>query len=97
MKVVWTEEAQTHLDGIYRYIATDAPLYAQRVVDKLTRRSEQLIRHPHSGRIVPEYGDQALRELIVFPYRLIYRLKGEGARIDILAVFHGARLLPEEL
>ena len=92
MKVVWTEEAQAHLDGIYRYIATDAPLYAQRVIDKLTRRSEQLGTHPHSGRVVPEYHDAALRELIVFPYRLIYRQRGD--RLDIIAVFHGARLLP---
>lgn len=95
MKVVWTEEAQAHLDGIYRYIATDAPLYAQWMVDKLTRRSEQLSVHPHSGRVVPEYHDAMLRELIVFPYRLIYRLRND--RLDIIAVFHGARLLPGEL
>lgn len=95
MKVVWTEEAQAHLDGIHRYIATDAPFYARRVVDKLTRRSEQLIAHPHSGRIVPEYEVKMLRELIVFPYRLIYHLRPE--RIDVIAVFHGAQQLPDSL
>ncbi len=93
MKVAWTEEAQSHLDAIYRYIAADAPLYAQRVVDKITRHSEQLGAHPHSGRVVPEYHDATLRELIVFPYRLIYRLRAD--RLDVIAVFHGARLLPE--
>lgn len=95
MKVVWTEEAQSHLDGIYQYIRRDAPLYAKQMVDKLTRRSEQLIVHPHSGRIVPEYEDRQLRELIVFPYRLVYRTKPD--RIDIIAVFHGAQQLPESL
>ncbi len=95
MKVVWTEEAQAHLDGIYQYIARDAPLYAKRVVDKLTRRSEQLIQHPQSGRIVPEYEDQQLRELIVFPYRLVYRTGRD--RLDIIAIFHGAQKLPESL
>ena len=95
MKVVWTDEAQAHLDGIYQYIARDAPLYAKRVVDKLTRRSQQLIRHPHSGRIVPEYEDQQLRELIVSPYRLVYRVKSD--RLDVIAVFHGAQQMPDSL
>lgn len=62
MKVVWTEEAQAHLDGIYQYIDRDAPLYAKQTVDKLTCRSEQLIVHPHSGRIVPEYENKQLRD-----------------------------------
>ena len=95
MKVVWTEEAQAHLDGIYQYIARDAPLYAKQTVDKLTRRSEQLMVHPHSGRIVPEYENKQVRELIVFPYRLVYRIKRD--RLDILAVFHGAQQLPDAL
>lgn len=95
MKVVWTDEAKTHLDSIYQYIQRDAPLYATQTVDKLTRRVDQLIDHPRSGRIVPKYDDEQLRELIVHPYRLIYRLKPD--RIDIIAVFHGARQLPEVL
>ena len=65
------------------------------MVDKLTRRSQQLIDHPHSGRIVPTYDDRNLRELIVFPYRLIYRVKTD--RIYVIAVFHGAQQLPDTL
>lgn len=65
------------------------------MVDNITHCSEQLIAYPHCGRIVPEYGDLQLRELIIFPYRLIYRIKSD--RIDVIAVFHGAQLLPEEL
>jgi len=95
MRVIWTPEAQGHLDGVYQYLKRDAPFYAQGVVDKLTRRSQQLIDHPHSGRIVPAYDDRNLRELIVFPYRLIYRVKTD--RIDVIAVFHGARQLPDSL
>ena len=74
MRVRWTPEAQTHLDGIYQYSKRDAPFYAQGVVDNLTRRSMQLIDHPNSGRTVPTYDDPKLRELIVYPYRLIYRV-----------------------
>ena len=95
MKVVWTDEAKAHLDGIYQYIQRDAPLFAIQTVDKLTRRVDQLIDHPRSGRIVPKYDDEHLRELIVHPYRLVYRLKPD--RIDIIDVFHGARQLPDVL
>lgn len=95
MHVAWTDEAKAHLAGIYQYIQRDAPFYATQTIDKLTRRVEQLIDHPRSGRIVPKYDDENMRELIVRPYRLIYRIKPD--RIDIIAVFHGARVLPEEL
>jgi toxin ParE1/3/4 len=95
MRVIWTPEAQAHLDGIYQYLKRDAPFYARGVVDKLTRRSRQLIDHPHSGRIVPAYDERNLRELIISPYRLIYRVKID--RIYMIAVFHGARQLPDNL
>jgi toxin ParE1/3/4 len=65
------------------------------MVDRLTRRSQQLVDHPYSGRIVPMYEDRNLRELIVYPYRLIYRVKSD--RIDVIAVFHGAQQLPDTL
>jgi len=95
MKVVWTEEALAHLDDIYQYIARDAPFYAKQTVNKLTRRSEHLTRHPRSGRPVPEYEDKDLRELIVFPYRLVYRVRSD--RLDVIAVFHGAQQLSKTL
>ena len=93
MKVAWTDEAKAHLAGIHDFIKRDAPFYAAQTVDKLTRRIEQLTDHPRSGRIVPKYDDENLRELIVRPYRLIYRIKPD--RIDIIAVFHGAQQLPD--
>jgi len=43
MSVHWTRTAIRHLVGIYEYIAQDSPRYAQRMVDKLTHRSEQII------------------------------------------------------
>jgi toxin ParE1/3/4 len=95
MRAIWTPEAQAYLEGIYQYVKRDAPFYAQGIVDKLTRCSVQLIDHPHSGRIVPVYDDPNLRELIVYPYRLIYRVMTD--RIYVIAVFHGAQRLPDSL
>ena len=92
MKVYWTDEALRHLDSIYRHIAGDAPIYAQRMVDKITRRSRQIGAFPQSGRMVPEYQDIDIREVVEPPYRIVYRVTAD--HVDVLAVFHGAQLLP---
>jgi addiction module RelE/StbE family toxin len=95
MKVYWTLNAIKHLTNIYEYIAINSPTYARRMVDRITRRSEQISTQPLSGRKVPEYEAEDIRELIEKPYRIIYRVKQD--QIDVLAVIHGAQLLPEEI
>jgi len=91
----WTHTAIAHLLAIYEHIAQDAPLYAQRTVDRLTKGSEQIATFPQSGRMVPEYAAPDIREVIERPYRIIDRIKSD--QIDILAVVHGAQLLPPEI
>ena len=91
MKVLWTENALKHLLDIYEYISQNSPTYATRMVDRLTRRSEQIANFPMSGREVPEYEAEDIREVIEKPYRIIYRVKSD--QIDILAVVHAARQL----
>ncbi len=73
MRVHWTENAIGHLVNIYEYIAINSPTYAKRMVDKITIRSQQIEDHPMSGRKVPEYDADDVRELIEKPYRIIYR------------------------
>jgi plasmid stabilization system protein ParE len=88
MKVHWTDTAEGHLDALYAYIAQDSPEYAKRMVDRLTRRSQQIADFPFSGRRVPEYDIDQIREVIEGPYRIIYHIKPD--QIDLLAVIHGA-------
>jgi addiction module RelE/StbE family toxin len=95
MKVYWTLNAIKHLTNIYEYIALNSPTYARRLVDRITQRSEQISTQPFSGRKVLEYETEDIRELIEKLYRIIYRLKQD--QIDLLAVIHGAQLLPEEI
>jgi len=97
MKVHWTDTAEGHLDAIYAHIALDSPAYAKRMVDRLTRRSQQIADFPLSGRRVPEYDTNQIREVIEGPYRIIYHIKPE--QIDVVAVIHGAMdvLRPEDL
>jgi addiction module RelE/StbE family toxin len=89
MKVFWTETAVNHLSAIYNYISQNSPQYAQRLVERLTRRSEQIANFPFSGRIVREFETEQIREVIEGSYRIIYYIKPE--QIDVIAVLHAAR------
>lgn len=75
MKVQRTQNAIGHLANIYAYIAINSPFYAKRMVDEITRRSEQIADQPFSGRKVPEYDAPDIRELIEKPYRIIIQDK----------------------
>jgi len=94
VKVHWTDHARQQLRAIHDYIADDAPVYADQIVNELTDRSAQLGNFPHSGRRVPEYDAPDIREVIAAPYRLVYRINTD--KIDILSVLHGAQKLPED-
>jgi toxin ParE1/3/4 len=89
MNVHWTDTAEGHLDAIYAYVAQDSPEYARRMVDRLTRRSQQIAKFPFSCRRVPEYDVEQIREVIEGPFRIIYHIKSSD-QIDVLAVIHGA-------
>ena len=89
MKVHWTDTAQEHLDAIHRYIAHNSSEYAMCTIDRLTRRSQQIADFPESGRKVPEYDLDQIREILEGSYRIIYHIKHD--QIDVLAVLHTAR------
>lgn len=92
MPVLWTESARRDLAGIGDYIALRSPQAALRFMDELFARTAILETAPRSGRIVPEYGRENIRELIHGNYRIVYQLRGEEALV--LTVFEGHKLLP---
>ena len=94
MKVHWTDTAEAHLDAIHDYIAQNSPEYAKIVVDRLTRRSQQIGKFPFSGRSVPEYDIDQIREVIEGSYRIIYYIKSD--QIDVLAIILNILSTPEQ-
>jgi toxin ParE1/3/4 len=61
------------------------------VVRTIVNQVKTLASFPRSGRKVPEFDDEDIRELIAYSYRIIYRLEQE--EILIAAVIHGKRIL----
>jgi plasmid stabilization system protein ParE len=94
-RLIWSPRSLADLDAIREHIASDSELYAGLVVGRLVAAPGRLLEFPESGRMVPEFGRPNLRELIVRPYRLVYRLQGDI--IEVVTVFHAARMFPESM
>jgi plasmid stabilization system protein ParE len=90
--------AQHDLQAIVEFIATDDPVAAARVLDQIESRTASLQRMPERGRVVPELaavGIHTYRELVVGPWRLVYRITGKT--VYVLAVLDGRRNIEDVL
>ena len=95
--VKWTRHAKRQLRHIHDYIAQDSPLYARRVGEELVKRTLGLDELPRKGRMVPELNEDAVRELGLYSYRILYEIKSDHL-IGVLAVIHKRRHVePEEI
>jgi addiction module RelE/StbE family toxin len=96
--VVWAEAAVRDLEEIVSYVARESPGNAERLLERLSTKASSLQRHARRGRVVPElmrFGMATWRELVVKPYRLIYRIAGSD--LVLLAVLDGRRDLEDVL
>ena len=90
-QVNWSLEAVEDVEEIARYIEKDSLHYAQAVVDDIVAASRSLRQLAIRGHQIPEIEDDDYRELFVYSYRLIYRIKEQ--QILVIAVIHGKRQL----
>ena len=75
--------------AIKEFISEDSTERAEAWVLELFNSGESLINLPTRGRIVPEFKQENLRELLIDNYRLVYRIKKTS--IEIITVFEGHR------
>ena len=76
-KVIWTNVAESDLKEIIEYISVDSPQNALRILKNIKQKTSELYTLPERNRIVPELQDQGIlqyREMIIPPWRLIYRI-----------------------
>ena len=90
-RVVWSSKALEDVEAIGLYISNDSPSYAGAVVKKMLDSTRTLSHFPFAGRIVPEFGDDSIREKFVYSYRVIYRIQEQT--VTVAAVIHGRRIL----
>jgi toxin ParE1/3/4 len=76
-QVFWTGVAENDLKEIITYISIRNPYNAQKILKKIKSKASNLYSFPERGRIVSELQKQGIsqyRELIISPWRLIYRI-----------------------
>jgi addiction module RelE/StbE family toxin len=88
MPVLWRTRALADVARIARYIASDNPVAAARLADRLLEAGDSLVLFPRRGRPGRLPGT---RELIVLPpYLLVYRVSDDDV-VTILRVWHAAQ------
>ena len=92
MKIIWSPLAIDRTSEIAEYIAQDKPAAAEKWINTVFSKVEQLKSSPEIGRIVPETRNDQFRELIYGNYRIVYRIEKE--QISILTIRHGKQILP---
>ncbi len=88
LPIIRTDRADEDLIDIWVSIATDNPAAADRVVDAIDRRWQQLALYPFSG-VARDDIAPGLRCLVSGQYLTLYRVATDG--ILIIRVLHGRR------
>ena len=98
LTILWTKTAEQDLRNIIDYIARESPDRALAILHEIRTAASGLASLPDRGRIVPELKDHGIsmyRELVISPWRLIYRT--EGKNVFILSVLDARRDLEDIL
>jgi len=93
--IEWSPTARFDLWDVLSYISEFDQNAAARFRDKVFDSIERLADFLESGRIVPEFSDSNIREVICKPCRIVYRLKNNGSFVEIARVWHSSRGIPE--
>ena len=81
-KIRFADSALADLEAIRAWYAEQGVEGAgTRLVGDIVGRIEYLADHPEMGRVVPEFGQTSLRELIHRPFRIVYRRDSSTVRI----------------
>jgi plasmid stabilization system protein ParE len=90
--ITFAASAVNDLEAIRNwYIEQQVPDVGKRLLREIISQIERLTDFPESGRIVPEFGIVNLREIIFPPFRIVYRLDKNRARIA--RIWRSERLL----
>jgi plasmid stabilization system protein ParE len=94
-KLIWSPAARDDLHDIVVFIARDNPNRGMSFGYELISETDRLQEFPELGRIVPDYRNDDIREIVFRPYRIVYRVNHENKICEIARVWYSARGLPQ--
>lgn len=94
-QVILSRSARVDIEEIVRYISIDDRKQALRFGRLLIKHTKSLAQLPERGRVVPEFGDEYIREIIVRAYRIVYRVNQYERIVEVVRFWHAARGTPD--
>lgn len=73
------------------YLEQGVPQVGQDFIASIIEHIQTLSAHPDIGRVVPEFNDDSIRELIHSPYRVVYLR--EAKSVKVIRVWRSEKLL----
>ena len=95
VEVVWTNRSLDRIESSASFISARSIQNARQFVKAVFARVEKVKSHPRTGRIVPEFQIEWLREVFTHNHRIVYSLKEEG-KLTVLTVFSSRMQFPTE-
>jgi plasmid stabilization system protein ParE len=89
--VILSPKAVGDLEAIVRYIALSNPEAARKVGQTLLDKTRDLGQFPFKGQKVPEFDSSEIRQVILKPYRIVYRIEADKNRISVARFWHSAQ------
>jgi plasmid stabilization system protein ParE len=74
LAIIWSTPARDDLKAIHDYIARDSKRYAIRVTQDIRDKVKTLIEFPDLGKCVAEIGEEHVREIHMYSYRILYEV-----------------------
>lgn len=87
--VRWSGRARADLRLAVAFLARDPPDAAERLGRALIEGGRSLSELAERGRVVPELGDPAVRELLLGSYRVVYEVFPD--HVGIARIIHSSR------
>jgi plasmid stabilization system protein ParE len=91
VRVVWSRQASEQITRVFACFAAERPAVALRWLERVLERVESLAAFPDQGRLVPELQRSDMRELLIHPYRVVYRR--DESEVIVVTVRHERREL----
>jgi plasmid stabilization system protein ParE len=92
VKIYVANSAYSDLEGIKEYYEDEGvPHVGKEFVKAIIEHVETLVDNPDIGRVVPEFGEERIRELIHSPFRIVYLRERDS--VHVIRVWRSERVL----
>ncbi len=91
VKIKISRQAQKDMWRIYNYVSEDSVQNAEMLMEKFISKIDSLAKYPERGKIVKEISNPLIKEILVYKFRIIYRLYSKTVRI--ITIHHSSRLM----